>query len=38
MGSDVVIYEYAPSFIKIGSGIQKVDIVGHTHTDSDEIS
>jgi hypothetical protein len=40
MGSDAVIY--VPSFIKIGSGVQKIigggDTDTHTHTDSKMIS
>jgi hypothetical protein len=35
MGSDAAIY--VPSFIKIGSGVQKL-IGGDTHTESDVIS
>jgi hypothetical protein len=36
MGSGVVIYK--PSFIKIGSGIQKLTGRTQTHTDSNVIS
>jgi hypothetical protein len=34
MGSSAMIYSYIPSFIKIGSGIQKVIAGIHRYTDS----
>jgi hypothetical protein len=34
MGSGAMIYEYIPSFIKIGSGIQKLIGEIHRHSDS----
>jgi hypothetical protein len=37
MGLGAMIYLYIPSFIKIGSGIQKV-LRGNIHTDSTVIS
>jgi hypothetical protein len=33
MGSDAIIYEYIPSFVKIGSGIQKLLGAGDTQTE-----
>jgi hypothetical protein len=39
MGSGAVIYSYVPSFIKIGSGVQKlIGVYTDTHTDSNVIS